>query len=145
MVLSARTTAAMMEPRTEDFDIESLAKNAGMKFEWDNTELPWTGMNVTHEGDRVIISSVILDGPAYQAGLNAGDELVAINGMRMLKDRYADYAKFLRLNETYTFTVSRLSSLQNVGVTIGQTPAKIRAISLTDKSLAQKALMPKNK
>lgn len=127
---------------TDELDIETIAAHAGLKIEWDNSEAAHLGFSTKHEGDRVIIASVTLDGPAYQAGLNAGDELIAINGMRVLKDKFAEFAKFLRINETYTFTVARLSTLQNVGVTVGNKPASIKAIVAQDKAKAEKALNP---
>jgi predicted metalloprotease with PDZ domain len=131
-----------MTSTTEDIDLESISAMAGLKFEWDKSEMPWFGMDTELLGDRVVVKAVTLDGPAYKAGLNAGDEIIAVNGMRMLKDRFAEYAKFLRTNETYTLTISRLSMLQNIAINLGVTPPRLKGISLADKKLFEKSFMP---
>jgi predicted metalloprotease with PDZ domain len=132
----------VMTSTTEELDLESICLEAGLKLEWDNSEVPWLGLDVEHSGDRVIVRTVILDGPAFKAGINAGDEIIAVNGMRILKDRYAEFAKFMRVNETYTITISRLASLATVNLNVGVTPAKVRAISVVNKDLAVKVLNP---
>jgi len=132
----------MMTSTTEDIDLETLCNKAGLKFEWDKSETPWMGMEVDFSGDRVVVKSVILDGPAYKAGLNSGDEIIAINGMRMLKDRFNDYAKFLIINESYLITVARLSMILNISINIGMVPAKLKAIVALDKKLAESVFNP---
>lgn len=132
----------VMTSTTQELDLESICLEAGLKLEWDNTELPWLGLDVEHSGDRVIVRTVFLDGPGFKAGINAGDEIIAVNGMRVLKDRYNDYAKFMRVNETYTITISRLATLATVNLNVGVIPAKIRGISVVDKELAVRVLNP---
>jgi predicted metalloprotease with PDZ domain len=85
---------------------------------------------------------VTLDGPAYKSGLNAGDEIIAINGMRVLKDRFMDFAKFLKIDESYNVMISRLASVQAVTLNVGTTPAKLKGISVLDKEKALKVLNP---
>lgn len=133
----------IMTSTTQEIDLESLCSKAGLRFDWEKTESPWLGFDAEFNGDRVMIKSVVLDGPAYKAGLNAGDELIAINGMRMLKDRFNEFPKFLRANESYTFTVGRLSLLKNISLNVGLAPAKLKGISVVDKNLAEKILNPK--
>ena len=132
----------VMTSTTEEINLEGLCESAGMKFEWDKAEAPYLGIDTEFSGDRVIVKVVTLDGPAYKAGLNAGDEILAINGMRVLKDRYNDFAKFLKPNETYTFLISRLSQLSTVQLNVGVTPSKLKAINAVNKDLVIKVLNP---
>ncbi len=132
----------LMTSTTQDIDLETLCKKAGLKFEWEKFETPWLGIDVDFTADRVIIKSIVLDGPAYKAGLNAGDEIIAINGMRLLKDRFNDYTKFLRVNETYQLTVARLSMILNISINVGIVPAKLKAIVAIDKKLAESVFHP---
>jgi predicted metalloprotease with PDZ domain len=132
----------MMTSTTNEIDLESICLEAGLKFDWDKTESPWLGIDPEFVGERVIIRTVTLDGPAYKAGLNAGDEILAINGMRVLKERYSEFAKYLRINESYTVTISRLSSLTTATINVGSIPPKLKGIVAVNKDLAIKVLNP---
>jgi predicted metalloprotease with PDZ domain len=129
-----------MTTTTKEIDLESICLMAGLKFEWDRPETPWLGIDPEILGDRVGIKSVTLDGPGFKGGLNAGDEILAINGMRVLKDRFMDFAKFLNINENYTFTISRLNQLMEVSILVERIPAKLKAISVTDQVKLDKVL-----
>jgi predicted metalloprotease with PDZ domain len=130
-----------MTSTTKEIDLETLCLSQGVKFDWEKSESPWLGIDAEYSGDKVSIKSVTLDGPAFKAGLNAGDEIIAINGMRVLKDRYNDHAKYLHINENYTFTISRLNLLKSINLTVGVVPAKLKSISVVDKEKAHKAFM----
>lgn len=127
----------LMTSTTEDIDLETICAKAGLKFDWDKTEVPWLGFDAGFEGDRVVARAVTLDGPAYKGGLNAGDEIIAINGMRILRDRFNEHAKYLRVNETYQVTISRLNIVQNISLNVGMKPQSLKAINVVDKNLAE--------
>jgi predicted metalloprotease with PDZ domain len=117
---------------TKEIDLESLCNYSGLKFEWEKSDTPWLGIDIETKGDRVVIKSIVLDGPGYKWGLNAGDEIIAVNGMRVLKDRYNDFTKILHINKNYTFTVSRQNILQDISANVGIQPSKIKAITVVD-------------
>lgn len=60
-----------------------------------DSALPFLGMTVKTEGNRDMIKTVEVGSPAQIAGIDPGDELLAINGIRVsadqLKDRLKDY------------------------------------------------------
>ncbi len=127
-----------MTTTTKEIDLESLCSDAGLKFEWDKSETPWLGFDAEFHGDRVSIKAVTLDGPAYKAGLNAGDEIIAINGIRILKNQYNDHAKYLLVNNNYLVTVSRLNILHEINILVETHPIKLKSILVVDKALADK-------
>lgn len=132
----------VMTSTTIEIDLEGIFARGGMKFEWEKSELPWLGFDTESQADRVFVKAVTLDGPAYRGGLNAGDEIIAINGVRILKDRFAENVKFLRINETYTITICRLSLMTEVSVNVGTIPPKIKAITAVDKEKLDLVLNP---
>jgi predicted metalloprotease with PDZ domain len=132
----------IMTSTTEEIDLESICAKAGLKFEWEKSEAPWLGFDPEFFGERVIARAVTLDGPAFKGGINAGDEIIAINGLRILKDRYNDFGKFLKVNETYTVTVSRLGVLQNINLNVGVVPSRLRGIVAVDRNTAEKVFKP---
>lgn len=54
---------------------------------------PFTGMTVKTENGREMIKFVEYGSPAQQAGLDAGDELLALNGLRVTADQWSDRLK----------------------------------------------------
>ena len=133
----------MMTSTTQDIDLESICSLAGLQFEWDRSPVPWVGFDAEFLADRVVVKNVVLDGPAAKAGLNAGDEIIALNGLRILKDRYNDFAKILQINESYQVTVARLSVIQTFTLTVGTVPLKLKTIKAIDKVLTENVLNPK--
>lgn len=132
----------MMTSTTQEIDLESICLEAGLSVEWDKSEVPWLGFEPEYSGDRVIARTVTLDGPAYKAGLNAGDEIIAINGMRILKDRFNEFPKYLKINENYSITISRLATISSLTLNVGIQPAKIKTLSLIDREKVIKVLNP---
>lgn len=119
---------------TEEIDFESHLKKIGVDVEYDNEVKPNLGFVPDFKGDRVCIKSVVLDGPSYKSGLNAGDEIIAIDGMRILKSMFDNYSKFLLVDTSYTFTVSRLNQLVDVEVVVEKAPRKIKMLKSNDIS-----------
>jgi predicted metalloprotease with PDZ domain len=68
-------------------------------------------------GDRVIISNVLAGLPAYEAGLNAGDELVALNGQKIDAGNVAERLAELREGQSVHLTVFRRERLLSFTVT----------------------------
>ncbi len=128
-----------MVETTEDIDFESAYKKMGISFKWQDSNTPWIGADFESAGDRAIIKSVTLDSPAYQAGLNAGDELIALNEIRTLKEDADRLANFLQVDKTYEFMVARLGVIHKIEVTPVNAPRMLKELSVTDRSLAEKS------
>lgn len=117
---------------TDELDYERSFGHAGLKLEWgykdpfnntNNDPAPaWLGLNTKSEDGRTLVASVRADGPAYAAGIYAGDELLALEGIRIdetrLKDRLAERAP----GRTVTITLFRRDELHHVAVTLAPAP-----------------------
>jgi predicted metalloprotease with PDZ domain len=82
----------------------------------------WLGANVSDSGGRTVVSSVLEDSPAWRAGLNAGDELLAVDGVRAtaasIGDRLSDHAP----GDRVTLTVFRRDDLRTLTATLAERP-----------------------
>lgn len=95
------------------------------------TDKPGTlGLRTRNNGDRVIVNYVIAGLPAYDGGINANDELVAIDGVRLdpgntverpAGDR-ASLLNELRAGQRVTLTVFRREKLMNFELTAAVKP-----------------------
>ncbi|MBL7666189.1 MAG: M61 family metallopeptidase [Bacteriovoracaceae bacterium] len=124
---------------TDEIDFEKYYKKIGLKFIWEQPNTPYLGANFDHQGDRVFIQSVKLDSPAHKSGLNAGDEILAINGLRFLKKDSSDLEKVLLVNKPYQFLISRLGEIISQEVILTETPKRLKALEIADRKQVEAA------
>lgn len=124
---------------TEDIDFESYYKEIGCEFVWDETPNAYLGVDFEFKNERVFCGKVILDGPAYKAGLNAQDEIIAIDRLRFLKPDASKLNSMLTIGKTYNFTISRLEKIFEVQVIIGKNPKVLKEIKVLDRDVALSA------
>ncbi|NJN76177.1 MAG: M61 family metallopeptidase [Synechococcaceae cyanobacterium RL_1_2] len=80
--------------------------------------LPYLGCRVMEQNNTTQIQSIHLDGPAGRAGLEAGDQLLAIDGFKVASDNLNDYLKNYRPGDEITVTVFHQDQLKNYRVTL---------------------------
>lgn len=124
---------------TEDIDFESYYDEIGLEFVWEQKEVADLGVDFTFEGDRVFLAKVYLDGPAFKAGLNAGDEILSINKQRFLKSDAEQMSKMLMLDHNYNFTVARLGTLIQLEVLVEKPRRELKMIQVKDNEKALRA------
>jgi len=121
---------------TEDIDFESYYKELGMEFVWEENNKPYLGVDFKFSNNNASIGKVILDSPAYKCGLNAGDEIIAVNGQRFLKAEATDLSAIFSPEIRYLFTVARLGKLMEIEVTMSKTPRTLKEIKVLDEKLS---------
>jgi predicted metalloprotease with PDZ domain len=124
---------------TEDIDFEALLKVSGIEVEHEEAKVE-LGFNPEFKGDRVFVKSVELDGPAFKSGLNAGDEILSVNGLRFLKSNFEKKEKYMLPNKTYGILVSRLGYVTDINLVTGKSAKKIKDLKVVDTDLAAKVL-----
>lgn len=135
-VLNAFST---MVEGTEDIDFDSYLKKMGCEIRYQESNQPWIGADFEYSGDRAIVKSVLTDSPAYRSGLNAGDEVLFLNGLRLLKDEASSLASYLVLDKSYELIISRLGKLERVEITPAKAPRTVKEIAVVNHELAVKS------
>jgi predicted metalloprotease with PDZ domain len=126
---------------TKEIDFESMYKKWGMSFVWSEKETPYLGCTFQFDGERAIIKTVTLDSPAYKAGLNAGDEILAINENRYLKTDAMEITKILKPETLYSFRISRLHRIYTIDVQVGKSPKTLEKIEVVNEAKAKELLL----
>ncbi|MBY0518369.1 MAG: PDZ domain-containing protein [Bacteriovoracaceae bacterium] len=126
---------------TQDLDLEGAVKKMGLELVFNDGAPVWLGADFDSSGERSIVRSVNLDSPAAKSGLNAGDEIIAINGLRVLKEDTDKWSQHLKADHSYELIVSRLGKLTKLDVMFEKGPRTIKEIKIVDRSLAEKMLM----
>jgi predicted metalloprotease with PDZ domain len=80
---------------------------------------PWLGLKTERKDGRTLASWVTAGSPALCAGVNAGDELVALGGHRVDHDTWEKRLEERRVGERVELTVFRGSRLRRFHATIG--------------------------
>ncbi len=99
------------------------AESAGKK-DAEPKELPagWLGMDVSSRDGRLTVTAVKRGTPAYDAGVNVGDEILAIDDYRVPPDGLEGRLKDYRPGEKATLLVARRELLTRLPVTFGEKP-----------------------
>ncbi len=75
----------------ETIDFEKYLKLAGMKLDIGKSTragYPLLGISIRENNGRLITRFVTHDSPAYNQGLSIGDEIIALNGIRVTSSRF---------------------------------------------------------
>jgi predicted metalloprotease with PDZ domain len=77
------------------------------------------GTDLEQTGDRLLITHVRAGTPAYDQGLNANDQIVALDGARVTKESFEARLKEKKPGDTIHVTVFRYDDLRTFDITLG--------------------------
>lgn len=128
----------------EELDYNGALVAAGLRLETtapvaDSAVKPdpgYLGAELTQDDDRLIVKNVYAGSPAYEQGLNAGDQIVALNGMRTTRTFLEARLAEKRPGDTVTITVFRFDDLRTLPIKLGLSPAGPYRIVVVDKPSA---------
>lgn len=128
-----------MVETVQDIDFDGAFKKMGCELKWIENPSPWLGVEWEWLGDRAIAKTVILDSPAYRAGVNAGDEILFLNGYRFLKEDVEKLGTMVMNDQMYELIVARLSKLVRLEIMPSKMPRQLKEIAVIDRQKAEKA------
>ncbi|MFZ4713527.1 MAG: M61 family metallopeptidase [Bacteriovoracaceae bacterium] len=137
---AALDTFVDMVETTKEIDFENTYARIGLKLNWESPKTPYLGVEFDFKEERVFVRTVLLDSPAYKCGLNAGDEILSLNGLRFLKSDAIDLVKITQVGVNYELLVSRLERIENLTLQFEEAPRAIREIQIVDRDKVLKAL-----
>jgi predicted metalloprotease with PDZ domain len=133
--LSGFWTAAVQG--TGELDYREALEVFGLRFKpAAATDEPaaWLGANTRDDRGRLVVTQVRRGTPAYEAGLNVDDEILALDGYRVRADRLAARLEQYRPGDRVSLLVARREQLVKLDVALGSKPPdawQLEAISTT--------------
>ena len=124
---------------TEDIDFETCFKTMGCRIDWYESKVPYFGIDWEFQGDRAFAKMIYLDSPAYKAGINPGDEVVFLNGLRFLREDAGDLISILEINKPYEVLVARMGKIERVEVIPTWSPRNVKEITVVDRAKAEES------
>lgn len=114
----------------EELDYAPALAMAGLDLRWErNGPRTWLGLSCKRQGERVIVSSVRSDGPAYAAGVYAHDEILALDGWRVDDERLNERLDEREPGDTVRLTLFRGDRLVEVPITLAEAPCERAVIT----------------
>jgi predicted metalloprotease with PDZ domain len=99
------------------------------------------GLRFKEEGGRAVVSQVLAGMPAYRAGANAGDELVALDGLRVTPQTLPARLAERRAGDRVALTVFRRDELVTLEITLEEAPPSVfRVVPVEAPSTEQEAV-----
>jgi predicted metalloprotease with PDZ domain len=100
----------------EELDYNGALAAAGLRL--DTTPAAdakmYFGADVAQEDDRLIVRRVYAGSPAYDAGLNAGDQIVAMNNLRVTRDFFNARMMEKKPGDLVNLTIFRFDDLSTL-------------------------------
>jgi predicted metalloprotease with PDZ domain len=84
----------------------------------DSSAAPWIGITTQDAGEKTKVTRVSAGSPAYQAGLDINDEILALNGYRVRTSDITDRIAEFKAGDSITLTVFRNDRLREFKVTV---------------------------
>jgi predicted metalloprotease with PDZ domain len=82
-------------------------------------ERPYLGADFTQDGDRLLIRRVYASTPAYDQGLNAGDQIIALDGARVNQQSMQARLMERRPGAILNLTIFRHDDLRTIAIKLG--------------------------
>lgn len=111
---------------TEELDYADALATFGLRFPPPKPETStkaWIGVGTKNEGGALVVSSVRRGSPGADAGLNVGDEIVAIDDHRVRADQLNSRLEHYRPEEKVTLLIARRERLTKLPLTFGREPS----------------------
>src|SRR3989442_14896535 len=82
-------------------------------------EKAYLGADVVQEGDRLMVRRVYAGSPAYEQGLNSGDQIVAFNNLRATKDFFDARIAEKHPGDLVNISIFRFDDLSMLAIKLG--------------------------
>jgi predicted metalloprotease with PDZ domain len=104
----------------DEIEYNAILSGIGLQLKENRgRETPYLGANLRQDGDRLVISSLPKGTPAYEQGLNANDQIVAVDGARANQTFLGNYIGEKKIGDKVRLTVFRFDELRDVEITLG--------------------------
>ena len=84
----------------------------------------WLGLTSEDRAGRELVTQVKRETPAFEHGLNVGDEVIALDGFRVPAGKWKERLKQYRPGDSATLLVARRERLIELPITFGEDPGK---------------------
>jgi len=128
---------------TEELDYNAALGAAGLRLEMSAAAdaKVYFGADVVQEEDRLIVRRVYAGSPAYEHGLNAGDQIVAMDNLRVTRDFFNARMAEKKPGDLVNLTIFRFDDLSTLPIKLGdRRESTFRMAPLPNSTQAQRQI-----
>src|SRR6201988_3090117 len=105
----------------EELDYNAALEAAGLRLDTSaGAGGVFFGADVVQEDDRLMVRRVYAGSPAYEQGLNAGDQIVALDNMRVKRDFFEARMAEKKPGDLISLTIFRFDDLSTLRIKLGE-------------------------
>jgi len=128
---------------TEELEYDVALEAVGLRLDTNaggaSVERVYFGADVAQEEDRLMVRRVYAGSPAYDHGLNAGDQIVALDNMRVTRDFFNARIAEKKPGDRIALIIFRFDDLSTLLITLGgRRVGTYRIVPLPNATDAQK-------
>lgn len=128
---------------TEELDYNAAFEAVGLRLDTNaggaGVERVYFGADVAQEEGRLMVRRVYAGSPAYEQGLNAGDQIVALDNMRVTRDFFNARIAEKKPGDRIALSIFRFDDLSTLLITLGgRREGTYRLVPLPNATDAQK-------
>jgi predicted metalloprotease with PDZ domain len=128
----------------DEIDYNSIFNGIGLQLDSASTAATakaYLGVETSQQGERLMVTRVASDTPAYEQGLNTGDQIVAIDGVRASQASLQTAVADKKPGDKIKLMIFRFDETRTIEITLGRKVPDDYSISpLGDASDMQKQL-----
>ena len=110
---------------TSELDYSDALEAFGLRFApASSTARPFTGLSTRNDAGRLVVTQVRRDTTAHGAGINVGDEILAIGDFRVPADQWNNRLDQYKSGDAVSVLVARREQLMRIDLTFGSEPAR---------------------
>lgn len=106
----------------EELDYNSILKNFGLELltkSLNTREQPYLGAMTGMQGERLTVSMVVAGSPAWEQGVNTGDQILALDGNRVTQQNFQSFIAAKQPGDKVKLTIFRFDELMELEITLG--------------------------
>ena len=117
----------------DEIDYNSILNNFGLQLVISNgREAAYLGADLKQDGEKLTITALPAGTPAYEQGLNANDQIIAIDGYRASQLFLQTYLGDKKAGDKIKVTIFRFDKLSDIEITLGGRGLQTYKISAVD-------------
>jgi predicted metalloprotease with PDZ domain len=126
----------------DEIDYNAILSGFGLQLvTGGGREAAYLGADLRQEGDKLNVTSLPVGTPAYEQGLNTGDQIVAVDGNRVSQAFLQSYLAEKKVGDKVKLTIFRFDQLREMEITLGgKAPQSYRITAVENPTAAQQKL-----